>query len=66
MDAWPKIHRRRLHCTRLSSLSLPLLARSLTDGVGRCVAQYTRRQWLATPNTTRRTAIGTIFQGQSA
>ena len=42
------------------------VAPSLTDGWSLCVAQYTRRQWLATPNTTRRTAIGTIFQGQTA
>jgi uncharacterized UBP type Zn finger protein len=27
--------------------------------------EYTRRQWIASPNTTRRTAIGALFQGQT-
>ena len=29
------------------------------------LGEYARRQWIATPNTTRRTTIGALFQGQS-
>lgn len=73
--------RRQTTCPRTpsSSAGLPLdsFEDRLDDGLEAAQAEqdtaaeralleeYARRQWIASPNTTRRTAIGALFQGQS-
>jgi hypothetical protein len=47
------------------ALHCPAVEQEDVDAEWRVLKEYSRRQWDMTPNTTRRTAIGALFQGQS-